>query len=127
MALVKTAAYSLNKEYDEIAKATGVGTALLESLDLEKDCIVREIRLHLSAAATQEDFTTTLDSGDGVAYDVNLFTWDMSADADGNAGVVTDLVWRPESDVLIDKLDKLTIAWVNTDAVTWGLTVIYSY
>ena len=100
--------------------------AMSEALDIDKDLVIREARLHLSAAATQETFAIDVDSGKGVAFDIKLFAWDMSADESGNPGTVKDVIWRPETLVLVDKDDLITCSWTNTDAVTWGLSLIVS-
>ena len=110
------------KDLDEY-KGTGSG-ALAQVLNIGKSFEIVEIRLHLGSAATQEDFEVSIDSHDGSAYDVNLLSVDMSEDADGVAGVVTDVVWRPDNPVLINRDDKVNITWTNTDAATWGLKAL---
>lgn len=102
---------------------SGTGS-INESIDLDKDLYIKEVRLHLSDTATQELFDITVDSGKGVEYDVKLFNYNMAEDLDGNLGVVTDVVWRPTSLVRIDDEDVVAFTWTNTDALTWGLTVI---
>lgn len=102
---------------------TGSG-ALNEVLDEGKDIYLKEVRLHLSAGATQEDFTVSIDSGKGPEFDIKLFAYDMSEDLEGTPGVVTDLVWRPSSLLSVDGEDTVVFTWDNTDALTWGLTVI---
>lgn len=102
---------------------SGAG-ALNESLDDSKDLHIKEVRLHLSGVATQEDFTISIDSGKGVEYDVKIFNYDMSEDLEGNAGVVTDVVWRPSSLVRVNDEDVVVFTWGNTDVLTWGLTLI---
>jgi hypothetical protein len=70
-----------------------------------------------SAPSTSENFTITLDADDGSAYDVNVYTRDFSSASD------TDVIWTVPEDELIpfEKLDKLRIAWTNTDGRTFGL------
>lgn len=104
-------------------RATGAG-ALAQSLSFGDTVEIEEVRIHLDSVATQEDFTVTINSSNGVEYDVNLLTVDMSQDADGNAGVVTDVVFRPVRAIPITRKDVVDIAWTNTDAATWGLTVV---
>ena len=102
--------------------ATGSG-ALSEALAISKDIVIKEVRLHLGSASTQETFSISADSGKGAPYDITLFSWDMTYDIDGNPGTVTDLVWRPDADVRLDEADEVDFAWTNTDAATWGLSV----
>jgi len=104
-------------------KATGSG-ALSQTLNIDKSCELIEVRLHLGSAATQETFSVSVDSGDGTAYDVVLFAYDMSQDLDGNPGVVTDVVWRPDVPVLVNENDDVVLSWTNTDAATWGLKIL---
>lgn len=99
-------------------------SALNEVLDKDLDIDIKEVRLHLDSAATQETFSISVDSGKGTEYDVVLFSYDMSYDIDGNAGVVTDLVWRPTNSIIVDNEDTISLSWANTDGATWGLSVI---
>jgi hypothetical protein len=95
-------------------KATASG-ALAQSINISDAFELEEIRLHLDAAATQEDFTVTINSSDGTAYDVNLLTVSMSG--------TQDIVFRPIRAVPVSRKDVLDMAWTNTDAATWGLKV----
>lgn len=75
------------------------------------------LTLNLSLApTTSENFTITLDSRNGAAYDTLLYSLDLSA------GSVADLV-LDESDINITLYDgdALVIAWTNTDMRTYGL------
>lgn len=78
------------------------------------------VECHFSAApTTSENFTVTLDAGDGAAYDVLLRSEDPSATS------ATDLVftfgegWEFETD------DDIDVAFTNTDGATYGLRVVY--
>jgi hypothetical protein len=42
----------------------------------------------------------------------------------GMAGV-TDFVWQPSGDYYFGQNDSLRVAWTNTSAVTYGLTVTF--
>jgi hypothetical protein len=105
-------------------RATHASGALAQSLNFEDSVEIEEVRLHLDSVATQEDFTISLNSGNGAIYDTNLLTVDMSEDADGNAGVVLDVVFRPVRSIPVTPKDVVDFAWANTDAVGWGLTVV---
>ena len=77
-----------------------------------------EIRIHLDAAsATAENFTVTLDSVGGAAYDAVLFSQDMNA--------VTNLVWHPDLGRIFMPGDELDLAWTNTNTKTYGIEVIW--
>ena len=82
------------------------------------------VTLKLSAAATtgSQNFEISIDSGDGVDYDVPLHTVEMVA-----AGGVTD-VYTPVEYLLLDggeptgpAGDKLKITFPNTDSRTVGI------
>lgn len=83
------------------------------------------IRLHFdSAPSTSENFTVTLNDGNGAAYDTVLYKRDLSV------GSVTDLV-LDRSDLHLDeghmfkKTDQIDIAFTNTDTNTYGLVIEY--
>ena len=96
--------------------ATGAG-ALAHTLAPGRAFRLLEVRIHLSAAATQQDFTITLDSNEGPAYDLIFDTQAMAA--------VADHVYRPAHPAIFMKGDELDFAWTNTDARTFGLEIIY--
>lgn len=75
------------------------------------------LTLNLSLApTTSENFTITLDSRNGAAYDTLLYSLDLSA------GSVTDLVLdESDIDITLYDGDALVIAWTNTDTRTYGL------
>lgn len=78
------------------------------------------VELHLSAApTTSEDFTITLDAGDGSAYDVVLYTRDLSV------GSVTDLVVPFGDGYEFEADDEIDVAYTNTDTKTYGLRLVY--
>ena len=96
--------------------ATGSG-ALAHTLAPGRTFRLLEVRLHLSAAATQQDFTIKLDSDEGPAYDLIFDTQAMSG--------IADHVYRPAHPAIFMKGDELDFAWTNTDARTFGLEIIY--
>ena len=81
------------------------------------------VELHLdSAPASQaEDFTVTLDAGDGAEYDVNLFTLDLYTTATQDLVVEFGEGYEFESD------DEIDIAWTNTPTETYGLRIVYEF
>lgn len=103
--------------HDEF-KATGSG-AVNQDVNIDNGFFLDEIRLHLDAAATQEDFVITLISNVSSVYNTVLYRKTMS-----DAGGVQDIVWRPEIDTKVGKDFILRLTWTNTDATTWGLSVL---
>ncbi len=77
------------------------------------------IELHLSAAPTTaaQNLVLTKDDGVAPAYDLNILTIDLVANA------VVNVVVKP--DMLCKSTDVITAAWTNTDARTYGLTFKY--
>lgn len=81
---------------------------------------LRELRAHVSAAPTTAgSFTVTLDSVDGAAYDLLLYTIDLSV-----ASTVNLLV--DDFDVLLFTGDVLAVAYANADGRTIGVQMIFS-
>ena len=72
----------------------------------------------IAAPTTSENFTITLDANAGAAYDVLLYTLDLSS------GSTTDLIWFPDEDLYIEPGDALDVAFANTDTGTYGLQVV---
>lgn len=77
------------------------------------------IELNLSAAATQDTLTVTLDAGNGTAYDTILFSRAMGT------GSVQDLVIPFGEKYVFEADDEIDIAWTNTDARTYGGRYVY--
>lgn len=107
---------------DEMAAqdlATGAG-AMSVTFDPEGSCKVLQVNLHLNeTSATSENLVISLDSDNGTEYDVNLVTKDMNT--------IKDLIL---TDYDIGRFymfgaDKMTFAWNNNNARTWGLEIIY--
>jgi len=79
---------------------------------------ILEVRLHLSAAGgAAENFSLTINSGDGAEYDTPLLAQNMNA--------VQSLVWIPDTPHVLFPDDALDIAYVNTNTRTYGLTIVY--
>ena len=74
-----------------------------------------EIELHLASAPTgaNPNLVITLDDGVGAAYDLNILTLDLVANA------VTDLVIKPGK--ACKATDAITAAWTNTNNITWAI------
>ena len=74
-----------------------------------------EIQLHLASAPTgaNPNLVISLDDGVGAAYDLNILTLDLVANA------VTDLVIKPN--MTCKAADVITAAWTNTNNITWAI------
>ena len=78
---------------------------------------LEEIRIHLSAVGGAGDFTATLDHGTGTAYDILVYTIDLTA--------LTDHIWHCERPMEFDALTEIDFAWANASGRTYGLEVIF--
>ena len=75
-------------------------------------------RIHLSeASATSENLVVAIDSNNGTAYDVKLYTKDMNT--------LQDVRYRWSPAEPLGAKDAVTFTWVNTNDKTWGIDVIY--
>lgn len=99
--------------------ATGSG-----ALDLTHKVPYHEVQqllsvtLHLSAApTTSENFTITLDSGHGGAFDTLLYSLDLSTASTVN------LVWQPDAPLYLFDGDAVDVKYANTDAGVFGVTL----
>lgn len=104
---------------DSIHKYSVTGAAAISETTgaLDRPTRFDGLTLHLSAGpTTSEDFTITLDSRNGAAWDTLLYSLDLSVVP------TTDLV-LDETDINITLYpgDALVIAWTNTDTRTYGL------
>lgn len=99
--------------------ATGAAAIAKTLAPAEKFRLLR-VELHFSAApTTSENFTITLDAGDGSEYDVVLYKRDLSV------GSVTDLVIPFGEGYEFENDDEIDIAYTNTDTGTYGLRIVY--
>ncbi len=96
--------------------ATGAA-ALATALTPKTPYKLLSLVLHLSAAATQQTFTATIDATRGTAYDTVLVSQALVG--------VTDLVRTWTDGFWLEPEDELDCAWTNTDTKTYGLTVTY--
>ena len=97
--------------------ATG-GAAIAQTVTVPAGAtyVLYHVSLAMSAApTTSENFTITLDANAGAAYDVLLYSLDLSA------GSTTDLVWFPDEPLYLEGGDALDVAYANTDVGTYGL------
>ena len=103
-----------------IASHNDTGNAALSvTVSPGRDFHFDDARLTLpnSASATVEDFTITLDSTYGSAYDVLMYKQDMNG--------VQDLHVVNTEETRFLKTDSLVFGWANTNSYEWGLEVRY--
>ena len=97
--------------------ATGAAALSKSFPNSDTPCVVRNIRLHMSAApTTSENFTITLNDKTGAAYDTVLFSSDLSVAS------VTDILYAEP--IYLEAGDYVDIAFANTDTGTYGLTIL---
>ena len=98
-------------------RATG-SAAIAVTLEPTSRFLLKEVRIHLSAAGGAGDLTISLDSGINAVYDVVLMTQDMT--------LITDLVYQPSKPLEFESLDKILISWANVETKTYGIEILYS-
>jgi len=100
---------------DQVHRATGSG-AMSETITVNRPTKILSIMLHLSSVgATSENFTVAVDDDEGTAYDAVLVAQDMNT--------ITDFFTNTE--IFLAPGQDLDLTYTNTDASTWGLTVVY--
>ena len=78
------------------------------------------VSIHFDAApTTSEDLTITLDANAGAAYDLLLYTLDPSASS------VTDILWQPDQDLVLEAGDAVDVAYTNSDGNTYGVQITF--
>jgi len=101
---------------DPVFRATATSGALSETVTVERDVIIRGIKLHLGAeGATTENLVVQINSDNGSTHDTLLISQDMNG--------VTDFFSNTE--IKLAAGDDLLITYTNTDDSSWGLTVVW--
>jgi hypothetical protein len=81
---------------------------------------LKAISLHLSAApTTSQNLTVTRGSAYGTAYNAVIYSRDLSV------GSLTDLYVEFGDNFIFEYNESLTIAYTNTDVVTYGIVAYY--
>jgi hypothetical protein len=101
-----------------IKKGTGSAALSLTYTPVDEVYLVG-IRVHLSAAATQDTLYVSINSNTSSVYDVVLLSQAMSG--------YQDLSWVPAGRLMVKKDDVITITWANNDTRTWGAEIVYEY
>ena len=92
--------------------------AITRSMTVPTDSAYRLISVSCNfdvAPTTSENLTITYNSANGVAYDLLLYTLDVSA------GATTDILWQPDEELMLVGGDAIDVAFTGTDARTYGL------
>lgn len=100
----------------KFTRATGSGAVSITLTNVNQ-FMIREVRLHLSSAATQDSLIMQIDSATSSVYDSVLYLADMNGSSDG--------VLRPQNKIILAAGDSLVISFANNDARTAGLEVIH--
>jgi len=112
--LLSSTAFAFDILITRATGSAGLSTTLSPAIGFE----LIDVRIHVGVApTTSENFTITLDSDTGTAYDTLIYSYDMKT--------VTDILWTPEETVKFDAGDSLDFAWTNTDTKTYGLEIRY--
>ncbi len=107
--------YNLTGGQLVVEGATGTA-AIATSAVAQRAAQILSVTLNLSLApTTSEDFTVTLNSAEGAAYDTLLYSLDLST------GSTTDLIWQPDQEMWLQPGDSLDVAFTNTDTRTYGI------
>ena len=96
------------------ASYTG-SAAMAVTFSTPQEVRLHEVRLHLDNDSPKvEDFTITLDSSLGSAYNVVIMRHPMQ-DVDDSVCDFDDMWFLPD--------DKIIFSWANSDIKTWGLEI----
>lgn len=98
-------------------KSTGSGTAIAGVVDPNGPARVVCVKVHFtSAATTPEELTITSEDLDkGSQHNFVYFTQNVSG--------LTDIVFTDP--IFLDQTERLKVSFANSDALVWGLTVLY--
>ena len=77
-----------------------------------------QVLMKISATpTTAEDITVTVKSRHGTEFDIELPTVDPSNPAQ------TDVIYNPDTSILVNKGDKILVEYPNTDGATIGVII----
>lgn len=105
----------------DVLATTATGSAAINTTTaIAAEFKLIAVTVHFSAApTTSESLTVTLDATSGAAYDTILYAQNPSLSA------ATDLVFTPDSELKFKANDEIKVAFTNTDARTYGLSIYY--
>ena len=99
------------------SEASGNG-AIASTMTVPDGDVYRLISVSVNfnlAPTTSENLTITLDDAQGNAYDLLLYTLDVSA------GATTDILWQPDQELMLVGGDAIDVVFPNSDSRTYGL------
>ena len=103
----------------KLSVITGTGTAAIAvsgTAQARGPRRLLSVRTHFGGTpTTSENFTITLNSNAGTAYDTILVKNDLAA------GSVTDLVYVPDEKIDLSAGDAIDVAYPNTDTKQYGV------
>lgn len=111
-----------NERFIEEHEIFTAAVALDESLAPGEPFEFLGFELHLNAAPSQsENFVVKKNAGAGAAYDVELYSLDLSTGS--TTDVIEDFDGVPIK--CYNKSDEIDFDWTNTNTKTYGLTVYW--
>ena len=106
-----------------VYKINDTGTALMQfsgTVPAGRHYRLVSVSCNFNAAPTSsENFTITLDANAGSAYDLLLYTLDP-----GTASV-TDILWQPDEEIILEGGDEIDVQYDNTDARLYGAQITF--
>lgn len=106
-----------------VYKINDTGTAMLRfsgTVPVGRHYRLVSVSCNFNAAPTSsEDFTITLDANAGAVYDLLLYTLDP-----GTASV-SDILWQPDEEVILEGGDEIDVLYDNTDARNYGAQITF--
>jgi hypothetical protein len=103
--------------YSNLSKTNATGSAAISaSASITTASRLMSVTLHLSSAPTTAgSLTVTLNANAGAGYDTLLLSQSLVG--------ITDLVWQPDADILLESGDAIDTAYANTDGRTYGIQI----
>ena len=106
-----------------VFKINDTGTAMVNfsgAVPTGKHYRLVSVSCNFNAAPTSsENFTVTLDANAGAAYDVLLYSLDPAATA------VSDILWQPDQEIILEGGDAIDVLYDNTDARQYGAQITF--
>ena len=72
-----------------------------------------------AAPVSAEDYTIILDAHAGAVFDTLLYTVDPSVAS------ITDILWQPDEEIILEGGDQIDVAYDNTDARLYGAQITF--
>lgn len=103
-----------------VTSTTNTTGAISKTTAIPGPARLKQITIHFNTApSTSENFTATLDSILGPAFDTILYTVNPSS------GSQKDIVFTPTNDdIILAEGDQIVVAFPNTDNRTYGVRIV---